>query len=152
MIPGQDRQEVEVNRTLFNNQTTNRGQRYNPNKRWNQHQKRSQTPDVEVIPFSKTRRNNFNTQPKLHTVHYYVANIKKDKTDRDKEQGRRKGGFQHRNGGGHHNEKPGRSHNNRAPKDMKRKSQLPCKVCSETTHSNLFGCPEFQKYLPGQPG
>ena len=27
----------------------------------------------------------------------------------------------------------------------------PCKLCEDATHSNLFGCPNFKKYLPGQP-
>ena len=34
-------------------------------------------------------------------------------------------------------------------KEAKVKGRIPCGVCSETTHGNLLGCPEFQKYSPG---
>ena len=37
-------------------------------------------------------------------------------------------------------------------KETKVKGYIPCGVCSETTHGNLLGCPEFQEYIPGQPG
>ena len=37
-------------------------------------------------------------------------------------------------------------------KEAKVKACISCGVCSETTHGNLLGCPEFQKYIPGQPG
>ena len=35
---------------------------------------------------------------------------------------------------------------------VKKKLKLPCSVCAKTTHSNLLGCPQFKRYLPGQPG
>ena len=34
---------------------------------------------------------------------------------------------------------------------VKKKLKLPCNICAETTHSTLLGCPQFKKYLPGQP-
>ena len=34
---------------------------------------------------------------------------------------------------------------------VKKKLKLPCKVCAKTTHSTLLGCPQFKRYLPGQP-
>ena len=33
----------------------------------------------------------------------------------------------------------------------KKKLKLPCSVCSETFYSNLLGCSQLKKYLPGQP-
>ena len=34
----------------------------------------------------------------------------------------------------------------------KRRKRYSCKVCNEKTHSILLGCPEFQRFIPGQPG
>ena len=34
---------------------------------------------------------------------------------------------------------------------VKKKPKLPCSICTETTHSTLLRCPQFKKYLPGQP-
>ena len=34
---------------------------------------------------------------------------------------------------------------------VKKKLKLPCSVFAETNHSNLLGCPQFKRYLPGQP-
>ena len=45
-----------------------------------------------------------------------------------------------------------RKDNSGRNKDTKVRERIPCRVCSKTTHENLLGCPEFQKYIPGQPG
>ena len=36
--------------------------------------------------------------------------------------------------------------------DTKEENRYSCKVCNEKTHSILLGCPEFQRFIPGQPG
>ena len=75
----EDRPGAQVNRTQFSNPTQNRGQRNNYNNKGNQHQKRSQSSDEEVVPYVnefgdqiynidgsrktiKRRRDNYNTQ------------------------------------------------------------------------------------------
>ena len=32
----------------------------------------------------------------------------------------------------------------------RKRTKLPCKVCDETTHPTLFGCPQLKKYIPSQ--
>ena len=54
----------------------------------------------------------------------------------------------------HEEQDPGRSTKNLTPKRKnipEKKCWLPCKVFKESTHSVLFGCAEFKKYIPGGP-
>ena len=46
----------------------------------------------------------------------------------------------------------GRKDDDRKTKETRVKPHYTCRICSETTHSNLLECPDFQKYIPGQPG
>ena len=94
------------------------------------------------------RKKNTNEQRFLKASDY-ATRVTEDKT---KKQDKRKERSHHRNGKGCHKQNTGRNSDDREPRDIRGKSCRPCRVCSETTHSNLFGCPNLQKYLLGQPG
>ena len=51
-----------------------------------------------------------------------------------------------------HKQSTEKKDNDGKTKEAKVKGCISCGVCSETTHSNILGCPEFQKYISGQPG
>ena len=53
---------------------------------------------------------------------------------------------------GDHKQNTGRKDDDWKTKETRVKLPYPCRVCSETKHGNLLECPEFQKYIPGQPG
>ena len=49
---------------------------------------------------------------------------------------------------------PGRGTGRFTPKERNTPGErkfLPCRVCKESTHSGLFGCADFKKYIPGGP-
>ena len=49
---------------------------------------------------------------------------------------------------------PGRGTGRFTPKERNTPGErkfLPCRVCKEATHSGLFGCADFKKYIPGGP-
>ena len=85
-------------------------------------------------------RNNYNTQSRSHTVRSYATNVKEDKTNKGNRQGKGNERFNRRDRDGGHKEQSRRNRNDKEDRGDPKKSQLPCRVCSETTHSNLLGC------------
>ena len=59
-----------------------------------------------------------------------------------------------RNNYNHEEQGPGRGIEKFTPKGRNipgEKRFLPCRICKDTTHSGLFGCADFKKYIPGGP-
>ena len=51
----------------------------------------------------------------------------------------------------HYKQNGGKIDNDKKP-GTKEENRYSYKVCNEKTHSILLGCPEFQRFIPGQPG
>ena len=99
----------------------------------------------------KRRKDNHNTQPRAYSARSYATNVKEDKTSKDNTQNKGNGRINPKDRGGGYKEPPIRKCNDKEARGNPKRSRLPCRVCSQTTYSNLLGCSKFKKYIPGQP-
>ena len=99
----------------------------------------------------RRRKDNRNTQQRTYSARSYATNVKEDRTNKDNTQNKGNGRFNCRDRGGSHKEQPKRKRDDQEIKGNPKRSRLPCRVCSETTHSNLLGCSKFKRFIPGKP-
>ena len=97
-----------------------------------------------------------NYQLVLNDNYRLVLNNEKSKNETLKEKTNTANGPQDKASNNHDHEErdPGRGTKNLTPKRKNipgKKYWFPCKICKKNTHSGLFGCAEFKKYIPGGP-